>query len=503
MYIIPECCICRLSLKNNLCVEKNCGNIFHYSCMKQWIGIQKSCPLCKCTCCKKNLLFIHYEINEENKIMMMDENYINKSKNELYEDLVKYEAELIKMQNENEKYSLEILTLTNKNKILSDTICKNNIKINQEQCEKLKLKELKDEYFKDKILLTTKIEEYDKELKKYKIVEKYLEDLNKEDLNQINLLFGFNILTIEQQQNVILNYIKNSLSNKKKSELTVKQLEENIIQKDSQIQKLKEKLYAYRLNHDMADEDSNDRPLANEQPGDGGSKTIKIKSKVIRRIKTLNSGRKTDVSRSGGVTYSKSKTSGTTELSENQLTRNPLRSSPIRSSPIRSSPIRSSPVRSSPVRSSPVRSSPMRSSPMRSNPLRSNSINSNSHNSQDFINFIDKKINNSNSPEHINVTPQRRKFHSIEVDIFRNKSVDKFFNDLTEKNNTQEGKDFTEVYSIPTDSGNTKSSSSSYKPQTAVSSALKHVCSVKTNKSRNGKSYAKQSTKITDFFKRV
>ncbi|GAB67721.1 hypothetical protein PCYB_122880 [Plasmodium cynomolgi strain B] len=436
MYIIPECCICRLSLKNNLCVEKNCGNVFHYSCMKQWIGVQKSCPLCKSTCCKKNLLFIHYEINEENKMPIMDESYMNKNKNELYEDLVKFEAELIKTQNENEKYSFEILTLTNKNKILSDTINQNNIKIDQEKNEKLKLKELKDEYLKEKILLSTKIQEYDKELKKYKIIEKYLNDLNKEDLNKINLLFGFNVLTIEEQQNVILNYLKNSLSTQKKSELIVKQLKEDITQKDDQIQNLKEKLYTYKLQHDIAEEDNLDRQPMNER-GENDMQTIKIKSKVIRRVKTLDSGMKVDVRRPGPAPYSKSKTSGTNVVGSNEQSGSQVWSNPLSGGQLGSGQLSGGPR----------------------------------NNSQDFLNFIDKKINNT--PEHINVTPRKRKFHSIEIDLFRNKSVDKFFSDLAEKNNSGECKDLDEVYSIPTDSGNTKSSQSSFKPPTGASASLK------------------------------
>ncbi|CAI7722014.1 RING zinc finger protein, putative [Plasmodium vivax] len=456
MHIIPECCICRLSLKNNLCVEKNCGNVFHYSCMKQWIGVQKSCPLCKSTCCKKNLLFIHYEINEENKMPIMDENYLNKNKNELYEDLVKFEAELIKTKNENEKYSFEILTLTNKNKILSDTISQNNIKMDQEKKEKLKLKELKDEYLKDKILLSTKIQEYDKELNKYKTLEKYLNDLNKEDLNKINLLFGLNVLTIEEQKNVILNYLNNCLSTQKKNEAIVKQLREDLTQKDEQIQNLKEKLYTYKLKHDITEEDTFDRQSVDGR-GENDMKTIKIKSKVIRRVKTLDSGMKADGRRPGPAPYSKSKTSGTNVVGSNELSGCQLSSSQL--------------------------------------------CGGSRNNSQDFLNFIDKKINNT--PEHINVTPRKRKFHSIEVDLFRNKSVDKFFSDLAEKNNSPDCKDLAEVYSIPTDSGNTKSSQSSFKPPTGASSSLKQVHAVKANKGKSRKSYTKQSTKITDFFRRL
>ncbi|ANQ09800.1 Uncharacterized protein PCOAH_00042470 [Plasmodium coatneyi] len=467
MHIIPECCICRLSLKNNLCVEKNCGNVFHYSCMKQWIGVQKSCPLCKSICCKKNLLFIHYEINEENKMPIIDENYVNKNKNELYEDLVKFEAELIKTQNENEKYSLEILTLTNKNKILSDTISQNKIKIDQEKNEKLKLKELKDEYLKDKILLSTKIQEYDKELKKYKMIEKYLNDLNKEDLNKINLLFGFNVLTLEEQQNVILNYLKNCLSTQKKSELIVKQLKEDITQKDDQIQNLKEKLYTYKLQHDIAEEDNFDMQPMNER-GENDMKTIKIKSKVIRRVKTLDSGMKADVRRPGPAPpYSKSKTSGTNVIGRNEHSGSHLSSNPLSGGQLSDGKLSGRQLSSS----------------------------------QDFLSFIDKKINNT--PEHINVTPRKRKFHSMEIDLFRNKSVDKIFSDLPEKNNSREYKDPDEMYSIPTDSGKSKSSQSSLKHPTGASTSLKQVQGVKASKGKNKKFYTNQSTKITDFFKRL
>ncbi|KJP86332.1 hypothetical protein AK88_04051 [Plasmodium fragile] len=471
MYIIPECCICRLSLKNNLCVEKNCGNVFHYSCMKQWIGVQKSCPLCKSTCCKKNLLFIHYEINEENKMPVIDESYMHKNKNELYENLVKFEEELIKTQNQNEKYSLEILTLTNKNKILSDTISQNNIKIDQEKKEKLKLKELKDEYLKEKILLSTKIQEYDKELKKYKIIEKYLNDLNKEDLNKINLLFGFNVLTLEEQQNVILNYLKNCLSTQKKSELIVKQLKEDITKKDDQIQDLKEKLYTYKLQHDIAEEDNFDRQSMNERGGND-MKTIKIKSKVIRRVKTLDSGMKGDVRRPGPAPYSKCNTSGTNVMGSNEQSGSQLCTNPLSGGKLSGGKLRSSQL---------------------SGGSRGNS--------QDFLNFIDKKINNT--PEHVNITPKKRKCHSIEIDLFRNKSVDKFFSDLAEKNNSGECKDLDEVYSIPTDSGNTKSSQSSFKPPTGSSTSLTQVHGVRASKGKSKKSYTKQSTKITDFFRRL
>ncbi|EUD67651.1 hypothetical protein C922_01836 [Plasmodium inui San Antonio 1] len=471
MYIIPECCICRLSLKNNLCVERNCGNVFHYNCMKQWIGIQKSCPLCKCTCCKKNLLFIHYELNEENKMPIVDESYINKNKNELYEYLVTFEAELIKTKNENEKYSFEILTLTNKNKILSDTISQNNIKIDQEKNEKLKLKELKDEYLKEKILLTTKIQEYDKELKKYKMVEKYLNDLNKEDLNKINLLFGLNVLTIEEQQNVILNYLKNCLSDQKKSESIVKELKEDITQKNDEIQNLKEKLYTYKLQHDIAEDENFDRQPMNEG-GENDMNTIKIKSKVIRRVKTFDSGMKMDVRRPGPAPYSKSKTSGTNVMGSNEPS-------------------------GSHLSSNPVGSGQLSGGQLTGGQLSGGSRN----NSQDFLNFIDKKINNT--PEHINVTPRKRKFHSIEIDLFRNKSVDKFFSDVAEKNNSVEPRDLDEVYSIPTDSGKTKSSQSSVKPPTVASGSLKQVHGVKATRGKSTKSYTKQSTKITDFFKRL
>ncbi|SBT78090.1 conserved Plasmodium protein, unknown function [Plasmodium ovale] len=437
MYIIPECCICRLSLKSNLCVEKNCGNIFHYGCMKKWIGVQKSCPLCKCICYKKNLLYIHYEISEEDKIII-DEKILNKSKNEIYEDLIKYEAELIKTQNENEKYCLEILTLTNKNKILSDTISKNNIKINEDHCEKIKLKKLKDEYLKDKILLTSKIEEYDKELKKYKIIENYLNDLNKEDLNKFNLLFGFNILTIEEQQNVILNYIKNCLNSQKKNELIVKELKENINEKNNQIQNLKEKLYKYKLNNDLTD--SNDRQILNEE--ENNSKNIIIKNKIIRRVKSLNSENKNNSNGYNSI-FIKSKT------------------------------------------------------------INHNNLNNNT----DFINFIDKKINSPNSSEQSNVTPKKRKFHPIEINILKNKSVEKIFTDIISKNNNYEKKEYNEMFTTPSpsDSVNTKNSPHNIKSQvlSTPSSSLKVTQSAKLNKNKNRKSFSKQSTKITDFFKRV
>ncbi|SBT80073.1 conserved Plasmodium protein, unknown function [Plasmodium malariae] len=435
MYLIPECCICRLSLKKNLCVEKNCGNIFHYACMKKWISVQKSCPLCKCTCYKKNLLYIYYEINEENKINI-NENLVNKSKDELCEALIKYEAELIKTQNENEKYSLEILTLTNKNKILSDTINKNNVKMNEDHCEKLKLKELKDAYLKDKIFLTTKIEEYDKELKKYKIVQNYLDDLNKEDLNKINLLFGFNILTLEEQQNVIHNYIKNCLSNQKKNEIVVKELNKNITEKDDQIQSLKEKLYKYKLNHDITD--SNEQ-VSNDE---NDTKTIKIKNKIIRRVKTLESVRKNNRNSNNNSIYSKSKTAN-------------------------------------------------------HNSLLNNSIG--------FMNFLNKKMNSSESPEQVNVTPKKRKYQPIEIDLLRNKSVDKIFNNLTDKNYHNENKKEynSEVYSNTTDSGQTVNSLHNYKTQTPTSTSLKLLHTYKINRNKNRKSFPIQSTKITDFFRRI
>ncbi|CRG95063.1 conserved Plasmodium protein, unknown function [Plasmodium gallinaceum] len=429
MYIIPECCICRLSLKNNLCIEKNCGNIFHYECMKKWIAFQKSCPLCKSTCYKKNLLSIHYEISEENKILI-DDNIINKSKNELYEDLKKYESELIKIQNENEKYSLEILTLTNKNKILTETISKNNAKINEEKYEKLKLKELKDEYLKEKIILTTKIEEYDKELKKYKLIEKYLDDLNKEDLNKINLLFGFNVLSFDEQRNVILNYIKNSLNIQKKNESVIKELKENISEKDNEIISLKEKLYKYKLNNDIID--SNENNLSNDK---NDSKSIKIKNKTIRRVATLESRNKNN--RNNNLSfYSKSKTSDKT-------------------------------------------------------------INNNF----DFISFIDKKINSSNSPEKINLTPKKMKFHSIEVDLLRNKSIDKIFNNHIDKYDDKTEETF-KKYSKEIEENHIDNSERTTK-LIASSPSLKTFNNFKITKSRKRKSLNLQSTKITDFFRRI
>lgn len=421
---------------------------------------------------------------------IMDESYMNKNKNELYEDLVKFEAELIKTQNENEKYSLEILTLTNKNKILSDTVNQNKIKIDQEKNEKIKLKQLKDEYLKDKVLLSTKIQEYDKELKKYKIIEKYLNDLNKEDLNKINLLFGLNVLTLEEQQNVILNYLKNCLSTQKKSELIVKQLKEDITQKDDEIQNLKEKLYTYKLQHDIADEDNFDGRLMNEGE-ENDMKTIKIKSKVIRRVKTLDSGEKLDVRRPGRAPpYSKSKTSATSATSA------------IGMSEQNGSHLCSNLLSGRQMRGGQFRGERLMAERLNDDQLSSSQICGNSrNNSQDFLNFIDKKMNNT--PEHINVTPRKRKFHSIEIDLFRNKSVDKIFSDLPERQNFQECKDLEDVHSIPTDSGNTKSSQNSLKLTTGPSAWLKQVQGVKANKGKSKKFYTKQSTKITDFFKRL
>ncbi|CAC9698966.1 conserved Plasmodium protein, unknown function [Plasmodium sp. DRC-Itaito] len=443
MPVIPECCICRLSLKNNLCVEKNCGNIFHYNCMIKWMELQKSCPLCKSSCCKKNLLCIHYEINENNKIKI-DENILNKSKDELYEELSKYEADLIKTQNENEKYALEILTLTNKNKILTETVSKSNVKINEGKIEKEKLKDLKDEYLKDKILLTAKIEEYEKELKKYKLIENFLEDLNKEDLNRINLLFGFNILSISEQKNVILNYIKNCMTKEKKNEHIIKELNEQIIQRDNQIQNLKEKLYKYKLNDEI--NDSNENKLSNDEKD---TKPIKIKNKIIRRVATLESKRNRNTFRysynnniisSNNTNLSKSKTSNDNILSNNNL---------------------------------------------------------------DFINFIDNKINNSNSLESIQTTPKRKKFHPIEIDLLRNKSVDKLFSNLIDKNVQQQKKENFELYSNKTEPCPTQNNQSTSKTQLLPRSSLKVHENIKTSRHRKRKSLNSQSSKITDFFKKT
>ncbi|CRH01735.1 conserved Plasmodium protein, unknown function [Plasmodium relictum] len=429
MLIIPECCICRLSLKNNLCVEKNCGNIFHYECMKKWIAFQKSCPLCKSTCYKKNLLSIHYEISEENKILS-DENIMKMSKDELYEDLKKYEAELIKTQNENEKYSLEILTLTNKNKILTETISKNNTKINEEKYEILKLKELKDEYLKEKIILTTKIEEYDKELKKYKLIEKYLDNLNKEDLNKINLLFGFNILSFDEQKNVIFNYIKNSLGIQKKNESIVKELKESIIKKDNEILSLKERLYKCKLNNEIIDCNKNN--ISNDE---NDSRTIKIKNKTIRRVVTLEPRSKTNRNNSLSF-YSKSKTNDKV-------------------------------------------------------------INNNF----DFINFIDKKINSSITPEKTNFTPKKMKFHPIEIDLLRNKSIDKIFNKQIDKNDAKMEEEY-KTYSKKIEPNHIDNSENTTKLITSFCS-LKNFKNFRITKNRKRKSLKEQSSKITDFFKRI
>ncbi|SCM05821.1 conserved Plasmodium protein, unknown function [Plasmodium chabaudi chabaudi] len=457
MHIFPECCICRLSLKNNLCVEKNCGNVFHYSCVKKWISVQKTCPLCKCACYKKNLLYIHYEINEDNKLKV-DDSTINKSKDELYEDLIKFETELIKEQNENEKYSLEILTLTNKNKILTDTISKNNIKIKEDEFEKLKLKELKDEYLKDKILLSTKVEEYDKELKKYKIIEKYLEKLNKEDLNKFNLLFGLNVLTLEEQQNVILNYIKNCLDIQKNNASLVKNLKKDINEKNNQIQTLKEKLYKYKLDGGITD--SNDNQLSNDE-NDSKNKII-IKNKIIRRVKTLDSDNENNTPKKRYVFSSKPK-------------------------------------------------------------ILSNSI---QNKNKDFINFIDKQINNSYSSEPLNTTPSTSKTQTIEMNLFKGKSVEKIFDSVSNKkdfsanneknttiisrkmNNWEGKKDIHEIYSIPTDSSHTSTpnntnNNNNTKTKTPISPALKRINIYKIKKNKNSKLLIKQSTKITDFFKKV
>ncbi|CDU20154.1 RING zinc finger protein, putative [Plasmodium yoelii] len=483
MHIFPECCICRLSLKNNLCVEKNCGNVFHHSCIKKWISVQKTCPLCKCVCYKKNLLYIHYEINEDKKLKT-DENTINKSKDELYADLIKFETELIKEQNENEKYSLEILTLTNKNKILTDTINKNNIKIKENEIEKLKLKELKDEYLKEKLLLTTKVEEYDKELKKYKIIEKYLDKLNKEDLNKFNLLFGLNILSLEEQQNVILNYIKNCLDIQKKHTCLVKNLKKDINEKNNQIQTLKEKLYKYKL--DGVITDSNDNQISNDE---NNSKTkIIIKNKIIRRIKTIDSENENNTPKKRYIISSKSK-------------------------------------------------------------ISSNNIQTKNNN---FIHFIDKQINNSYSSDQLNSTPSISKTQTIEMDLFKGKSVENIFNTISNKKNILDNNqkkptiiintktdnwknktDIQEIYSIPTDSSraNTPHSNTpmnntpmnntpmnntpmnntphnntpntNVKTKATISPTLKRINIYKIKKSKNSKLLIKQSTKITDFFKKV
>lgn len=255
----------------------------------------------------------------------------------------------------------------------------------------------------------------------------------------------------------LLNYIKNCLDIQKNHAYLVKNLKKDINEKNSQIQTLKEKLYKYKL--DGAITDSNDNQISNDE--NDSKKKIIIKNKIIRRIKTIDSENENNTPKKRYVLCSKSQ-------------------------------------------------------------MPSNNI-QNKHNN--FIDFIDKQINNSYSSEPLNNTPSISKTQTIEMNLFKGKSVENIFDtisnkkdiiDNNEKNTTiinnkidnwQNKKDVHEIYSIPTDLSHNNTpnnnNNNSVKTKTSISPTLKRINIYKIKKNKNSKLLIKQSTKITDFFKKV
>ncbi|VWU51578.1 conserved protein, unknown function [Hepatocystis sp. ex Piliocolobus tephrosceles] len=454
MYKIPYCCICHLQLKYNLCVEKACGNVFHYECMERWIEVQRVCPLCKASCNNNGLIRIHYELKEDNTTLLYDE-LQTKSKNELCEkiiqrenDLNKRDYDLNKIKAEKDICEYEIFTLKNKNKILSDTIEKYKKQVDDEKKEQKKLKETNDGYFKEKIKLLTKMEEYDKELIKYKELENYLKDLNKEDQNKLDVQFGLNILTPEEQKKVILNSVKNYEANEKKNKLTIKELNEIITKKDNEILKLKEKIFTYEINNDS---DNNiNKNMDNISTNEQNTNNIKIKNKIIRRVKTLHSIKKKkiideDSSSSPSLLFNKSKSE---HYSNNNSPSVLLKNKYI-----------------------------------------------------GLINLVDNVINDSNSHNLLNTTPKKRKTKSIEVvDMIEHSSIDKFFNNI----NTSNLKTIENMETIET--GEPEFDQKNMSPFNFASKKTNFL--TPTNKLPKKNSIKKininsKSHKITEYFKRV
>lgn len=46
-YGTTDCCICYETLDNQINVKPKCEHIFHQTCFKKWIKIDKSCPMCR------------------------------------------------------------------------------------------------------------------------------------------------------------------------------------------------------------------------------------------------------------------------------------------------------------------------------------------------------------------------------------------------------------------------------------------------------------------------
>ena len=54
-----KCSICFKKLKNNVCMVPHCGHLFHCKCIKQWVTVHPTCPICRKDTHRKDIKLIN------------------------------------------------------------------------------------------------------------------------------------------------------------------------------------------------------------------------------------------------------------------------------------------------------------------------------------------------------------------------------------------------------------------------------------------------------------